>query len=242
MLAPLWVALQTSRNIKQLFDEKDDNIQQEMQILWHVIRNSFVSDERVRNALPSSIEDLPRASMYGAAHNFLRGDNPRSLEWLETNGYCMDTLSVRKSTIPQAGRGAFAKRGFNAGEIILPMPLIQMDRRSLHVIKRNTVHSHQLILNYCFGHKDSSLLLYPYSSTSNFVNHGGKEANTKVVWAEEGDRTGFHKESWLSSTPENIMEQSHTGLLMMLVATRDIAKDEEVLIDYGSGELFLKIC
>jgi hypothetical protein len=39
------------------------------------------------------------------------------------------------------------------------------------------------------------------------------------------------------SSPEDVMGQKSTGLLMLVVATREIAKDEEVLIDYGSGEI-----
>jgi hypothetical protein len=236
MLTVLWGAMQATRNIKELFEGGED-IQNELQILWHAIRDAFVDDERVRNALPSLIEDVPRASMHGTANNFLRYENPRSLDWLEKNGYCMDTLEVRNSKIPQAGRGAFAKHSFKTGETILPLPMIQMTRAALHITKGNTFHSHQLILNYCFGHKDSSLLLYPYSSTSNFVNHGGKKANTKVVWAsEKDDPTGVHNEAWLSRSPRNIMRHEHTGLIMLLVASRDIEEGEEVTIDYGPGE------
>jgi hypothetical protein len=47
----------------------------------------------------------------------------------------------------------------------------------------------------------------------------------------------FHQNTWLMSSPEDVMGQKSTGLLMLVVATREIAKDEEVLIDYGSGEI-----
>jgi hypothetical protein len=188
----------------------------------------------VRNALPYSIVDIPRAAIHGTPYNYLRGDNPRSVDWLQSNGYCMDTLSIRKSSIPHAGRGTFAKSSFQADETILPLPLVQMKRNAVHIIQKEEVHSHQLILNYCFGHKDSSLLLYPYSSSSNFINHGGKDANAKLIWAEN-DLTGFHKKYWLSISTDTIIEQKQTGLLMLLVATRDIAEDEEVTIDYGHG-------
>jgi hypothetical protein len=101
MLASLWATLKSTPNIKRLLNETDDEgIQKDLQILWDSrIRNSFVDDERVQNALPSSIKDLPRASIRGTPYNFLRGDNPRSLEWLQSNGYCMDGLSVQKSNI-----------------------------------------------------------------------------------------------------------------------------------------------
>ena len=39
------------------------------------------------------------------------------------------------------------------------------------------------------------------------------------------------------SSSKDVMGQKSTGLLMLVVATRDIAKDEEVLIDYGSDKI-----
>jgi hypothetical protein len=105
MLASLWATLKSTPNIKRLLNETDDEgIQKDLQILWDSIRNSFVDDERVRNALPSSIKDLPRASIHDTPYNFLQGDNPRSLEWLQSNGYCMDGLSVQKSNIRYTSR------------------------------------------------------------------------------------------------------------------------------------------
>lgn len=224
MLAKFWGAVEASANKQWLTQE-----------VWDAIRE-FVTDERVRNALPESVVDIPRAAKDGTVHNFLGGNNPRSLDWLQSNGYCMDTLTIQPSSIPHAGRGAFSKKAFKAGETILPLPMLQIEREELDILGEQGVQSQQLILNYCFGHKHSSLLLYPYSSTSNFVNHNGKGANAKVVWAQN-DPTGFHKAEWFNLTTKDLIEKEHTGLLMLLVATRDIDKDEEVTIDYGSDWL-----
>jgi len=237
ILKELWEALSPRLN--------NTPIGTEWQPLWDVMRN-MVNDERTRNALPSSVSEIERAATRGAAYNFLRGDNPRTLDWLQSNGLCIDTLDVKPSSIPQAGRGTFAKRSFAAGETILPLPMIQIPRESLRIYKANPTdadaedghtakfHSHQLLLNYCFGHKDSSLLLFPYSSTSSFVNHGGRDANAKVVWTnKETDITGFHKQDWMERSSGALLQEGRTGLMMMLVATRTIAKGEEVTIDYG---------
>lgn len=232
MLASLYTALMSAQTAKELLD-KGDKTRRELDAIWHVIRNNFVSDERVRNALPESVVDLPAAVRYGTPYNFLGGKNPRSIDWLETNGYCIDTLSIGPSSIPHAGRGAFAKKSFNEGDIILPLPMVHLERSVLDIMEGDDVHSKQLILNYSFGHKDSSLLLYPYSSTSNFINHGSKKANAKVIWATD-DLTEFHNDTWFSMSPNDLVDTDHTGLLMLLVATGPIKEGDEVTIDYGS--------
>eukprot|EP00957_Ditylum_brightwellii_P009679 729363-Ditylum_brightwellii.AAC.1 len=100
----------------------------------------------------------------------------RSKEWLEENGQCLDNIRPGSSTIKQAGRGAFATRTLKQGAVISPAPL-------LHIHRDNAIFSYsqdsdddddervQLFLNYCFGHRDSSLLLYPYAPAVNFINH-----------------------------------------------------------------------
>jgi len=97
------------------------------------------------------------------------------------------------------------------------------------------LYSRQLLLNYCLGHKNSSVLLMPYSSTAHFINHA-TNANAKLVWAtSESDPTGLHQDEWLLLSAEEVLEKQHTGLLMHVIATRSIAKDEEITIDYGPG-------
>jgi hypothetical protein len=99
----------------------------------------------------------------------------RSVAWIERQGICLDNLKVGPSTIPEAGRGAFAARNLSKDEIIAPIPVGQIiDRRSLEIVKvREGIQhgedvmerSHQILLNYCIGHAFSSLLLLPYVSS-----------------------------------------------------------------------------
>ena len=226
------------KGLWEALPNKDAPIGEEWQPFWNTVRN-LVEDERTRNALPSSVSEIKRAATRGTPYNFLRGDNPRSLDWLQTNGLCIDTLEVKPSAIPHAGRGGFAKRSFATGETILPMPMMQISREALRIYKgegenNSEIYSQQQLLNYCFGQKDSSMVLFPYSSTSSFVNHGGKHANAKIVWAKEGtDVTGFHRDAWMERSPDELVREGYTGLMMMLVATRPIVKGEEVTIDYG---------
>ena len=71
---------------------------------------------------------------------------------------------------------AFATRAMPAGSIVAPAPIVQIsDRRSLDAIRvkqdPNTgadveEHINLLLLNYCFGHRNSSLLFFPYVSSA----------------------------------------------------------------------------
>ncbi len=59
---------------------------------------------------------------------------PRATNWIKREGMCMDNLVPQLSTIPHAGRGAFAQRFLAKGEVIVPAPLLQiMDYSSLYM-------------------------------------------------------------------------------------------------------------
>ncbi len=104
----------------------------------------------------------------------------RSIEWLKKNGICLDNLKVGPSTNQSAGRGAFATRSIRQGDIVAPVPVVQIpDRRALDLFKIKTDGKHindsesieqslQLLLNYCFGHRNSSVLLFPIVSICDF--------------------------------------------------------------------------
>ena len=90
------------------------------------------------------------------------------------------------------------------------------------------LESKQLILNYCYGHPESNLLLFPYSPVVNYVNHapsaggenGSAVANAKLQWSER-----FNTKEWLDKSPEELIRQhKRAGLAMELVALRDIVQ------------------
>lgn len=178
----------------------------------------------------------------------------RDLDFLQDHGTCMDHLVVRPSTIPVAGRGTFAKRDLPANSTVAPLPLIHLPDRSVlnmyaagTVMDRETgklardvtkpIHQ-QLLLNYCFGHGESTLLLCPYGVVSSLVNHAptislsgdGPTANVKVVWSH---KTTAHPE-WRDRPIADWAYSYQTGLGFEYVALRDIAAGEEVFVDYGS--------
>eukprot|EP00550_Attheya_septentrionalis_P001234 CAMPEP_0198283790 /NCGR_PEP_ID=MMETSP1449-20131203/3391_1 /TAXON_ID=420275 /ORGANISM="Attheya septentrionalis, Strain CCMP2084" /LENGTH=79 /DNA_ID=CAMNT_0043980625 /DNA_START=7 /DNA_END=243 /DNA_ORIENTATION=+ len=64
------------------------------------------------NALPKTIDKLNVASEMGSIKVNGPPITKRSVEWLKENGKCLDNIKAGNSTIPEAGRGAFATRLF----------------------------------------------------------------------------------------------------------------------------------
>jgi hypothetical protein len=115
------------------------------------------------------------------------------------------------------------------GSIVAPMPLVPVTRDVLEMNTENDdsiSDKNQLLLNYCFGHPDSSLLLFPYGSGTSFINHS-KDPNAFIRWSS----------SDLSKTDnfELKVEDVSTGIIMEVVALVDIPAGEEVTIDYGNA-------
>lgn len=175
-----------------------------------------------------------------------------TVEWVKQNGLCLENIIPGPSTIPQAGQGAFAKRFISKGTLISPAPLIQIpDRKVLlmyeltesedgksMVRKNDTPISSQLLLNYCFGHSESRLLLCPQTNVI-LINHCStrkagegscdrKGPNAHVQWAGSWDP---HTDEWLKKSLADIdksTEGGMRGLSMDIVASRDIEQGEEV--------------
>jgi hypothetical protein len=209
-----------------------------------VSTSELFKKSRILNAIPRNASMVETILEDGgtAWQHFNR--SIKDLEWLEENGQCMDNIRHQTSTIPHAGRGAFATRAIPKGGLVSPAPLIHIqdsemiemffdlkrNRKGLFVPDRTGRWSYQLIINYCFGHEESHLLLCPYGLLSSLINHSHDKPNTKIQWAKEMR----HKE-WLQQPIEKWGDTYHTGLQFDFVATRDIAKGEEILIDYGDA-------
>lgn len=175
-------------------------------------------------------------------------ETKKSLEWLEENGQCLDKIYAGKSTIPGAERGAFATRAIKEGELISPAPLLLIPNtkflnmytlqfkgtgmdKYVETTENNEVATKQLLLNYCFGHPESSLLFYPYGMGMNMINHKptGNGSNSKLVWSN----ASYHDPSVLH---KKLIEDEYNAILPLgvdVVATRNIEADEEIFLDYG---------
>jgi len=116
------------------------------------------------------------------------------------------------------------------------------------VMVRNTnkdPYGKQLLLNYCYGHPDTTLILCPYGSGVNFINHartGGSgestkqkknhEANVKIVWSQHG--TTNQDDTWFTKDPSEMKIDYNTKVAFDYIATKDIQEGDEILLDYGS--------
>jgi SET domain len=143
--------------------------------------------------------------------------------------------------------GAFAKRDLPKGTIITGTPLVHFPNRDVLGMfdpKDSPVgplirdvekgpYSYQILINYCFGHPESTILLCPYGAGVNYINANRTKANVKVQWAQDGNTN--HNSSWLDTKPEDMEWVHKTMLAMDYVALRDIKKGEELFLDYGNS-------
>ncbi len=175
----------------------------------------------------------------------------REIEWLQQNGACLDNLRVHMSTIPGAGRGAFANRFLRKGSAIAPAPLLALKRKDLdiyetdedstsyqHTLNLDKIVGQELLLNYCYGHPESDLLLVPYSPVVNFINHNVDDAkiNVEIRWPSDDSIKGLLQRiprEWLEAHPLDVTDQSGE-LFMEFVALRDIKAGEEIFLSYGT--------
>ena len=157
----------------------------------------------------------------------------RDVDWLRQHGMCLDHLrpGSRSRILPQAGRAVTAAHAIPAESLVAPVPVLPLRRETLRT--RHHQNHHQLLLNYCFGHKDSSLLLYPYGPLVNLINHGATNdtrlefrANVRLTWSDR--QRGSDEASRRSAA-----DPGPGPMLLELRALRDIASGEELLLDYG---------
>jgi hypothetical protein len=146
-------------------------------------------------------------------------------EWLKENGMCVDNIEIRPAVDPSMGRGAFATRPLRKGSLVGPAPLqIFQDRSDFFKNGREA-----LFVNYCFQPKDSSMLLFPYGPSINLINHNSKP-NVGLQWSTHK----MHHSEWLELPQKKLFDKATPGgLLLEVVALRDIKRNEELFFDYG---------
>lgn len=204
-----------------------------------------VLHEEENDLFPDNVEDIHDSGSFLQTYPELQ----KSISWLEENGQCIDGIYVKESTTVPGQYGAFATRSFKKGDVVAPSPLMMIPEKSYldiyklyflnkRIDKSQSVLSQQLIMNYSFGHSESSLLFYPYGVNVNYINHqssrGGKEGeNVKLVWT----KAKYHQSEFLEYTPDNLRVRDDDDVIfrlgMDIVAMRDIEADEEIFLDYG---------
>lgn len=218
---------------KTVKDEDDPSFVEDL----YDLTRKLVTDVKLTMALPDTLDKAKEARTSGTA--MLTVPNvARSNEWLESNGICLDNIRSGQSEMEQAGRGAIATRRIEKGSIIAPLPLIHMDRRKIRTFEDFEDEddpkelNEQLILNYSYGHRDSSLLLFPYSPVVNFINNNSDKTkvNARIRWSS----SKYHTKEWEKLTVDEILSQKRAGLMMEVVAIQDIEMGDEIYIDYGT--------
>lgn len=239
------------RKIRKEIEGKRINVSNPIMRSYKAITSAV--NERIASLLPDSVEqfqfllgDPDSDENYKIEESIARSTiEKRTLQWIEKNGICLDLIKPGKSSIPDAGKGAFAKSFIKKDTIISPVPLLTItDRNLLKIrIKNSEILSDDILLNYCFGHKESHILLCPGTNMI-LINHcsgrmpnsgqcDGNGPNAKIRWS-----TGWDPDTaqWLKYSLEKIQNSTaerRRGLSFEVVAIRDIRPGEEIFIDYG---------
>ena len=147
------------------------------------------------------------------------------VQYLQENGWCVDYLEIRQSNDPSMGRGAFAKRRLEKGQIIAPAPLQAFQDRAVF----SRVEPEQLYVNYCIQPRDSKMIFFPYGPAVGLINHS-RTPNVALQWS----KNSMHQATWLEMSYKDFWKTAWPGgLILEVVALREIAPGEELFMDYG---------
>ncbi len=209
----------------------ENEVSEELLERLYQMTRKFPHSSKTFSVLPPTLEDWKSTK---ETREYWRSQYQVSIEWLQEHGKCQDHIRPGHSTIPHAGRGAFATRFLPKGSVVGYAPLIhvayafdQMTRVRDH---SNTTHP-DLIWNYSFSHRNSTITLTPYGGMVNYINHS-PEPNVRIQWPTKD--LVAHKPYWLEQDLEFIRySTANVGLSFDYIALRDIQEGEEVFIDYG---------
>jgi len=150
------------------------------------------------------------------------------VEWLRQHGWCIDNIDIRPAVDAHMGRGAFARRPLNEGQVVAPAPLQVFADKKVFMDRK----PEQLYVNYCFEVPYSNMLIFPYGQGVNLINHPPTHAKPNVYlrWSNHP----LHHASWLDLDLDAFWKVAKPGgLILEVVALRDIAQGEELYLDYG---------
>jgi hypothetical protein len=211
------------------------------------MKKTFTS--RILGALPLTAKDAITAAEQDMSVLHQPGAT-RSLEWLEMHGRCIDNMAPGPSTIKQAGHGAFATRSLSKDQIVTTSPLHHLPMSTFVVMhhwdeftdpvtgrgmkKALGLKGYQILVNYCYGHGDSTLLLCPYGNGINYINHNQTRANVQIRWAQ--DFAIVHNADFVKKGKVGDLMWDHKPQLAFdYIALRDIEPGEELFLDYGDS-------
>lgn len=200
----------------------------------------------INSLIPANPRKLKKIKEAGGTFMYRYQDVVRSNEWLEKNGFCLNTIRQEVSAIPDAGRGAFANREIAKGESIIVTPLLHIADKELLTMysiedeegqtldEEDGPIGEQILLNYAFGHPDTNMVFVPTGPQVTLINHGGADANARLEWAGADD-VFTNPDDFLGMTVVEMMDVKDTVLVMKVVAKRQINEGEEITINYGTS-------
>ena len=155
----------------------------------------------------------------------------RTVPWLQQYGWCIDYIEIDISTVPNAGRGAFARMALSQGTVVAPAPLQVFHHRD--EFKSPPPQSEQLFVNYCLQPAGSNMLLFPYGQGVNLINHSFQHPNVELRWSTHQ----MHHDEYLDlATLDEFWKIVTPGsLILEVVALRNIEPGEELLLNYGAA-------
>jgi len=172
------------------------------------------------------------------------------------HGHCLTDVAVKPSGIDSAGMGLFARKRFNVGEIVTISPVLSLSKAVADASINTSV-----LVNYCIASSsqiDSDLVFFPLlyggiinhaptSSSSELHDDPKFRANVHMKWFDwqnpaqtlaakykpQDPRYASLAGSIYDQSVEYLIRAPFAQLDIAYVATRTIAADEEIFLDYG---------
>lgn len=201
----------------------------DLSIIFQLLRNVVkVYDEKLATLIPDTTIEARSILEAGGREKFI--SNHRSVDWIRSNGICVDGLLTGPSAISNE-KGVFSSRDTAVGDIITTAPVLAIENGG-DLEKRL----------HCFGAPAKGISLCPLSLASEIQN-GLSEgcdiqecpnniANAKLQWSSFNLRNKN-----LDNIPkEEFIQRPFPGLTIDVVATRSIQQGEELFIDYSVYE------
>ena len=243
--------LQTMTSLSGIKDGKEEVFYDLYNILLRWKQYRGPRDRRALDALPDQASAAWKAVLDEDGDVTKAVHQPtaiRSLDYLQKHGRCIDNIRPARSNTRQAAHGAVATRPLPAGTIITTSPLHHLPDRNVcnlynfttsedgeeWIRVQDQIVGQQVLLNYCFSHPQSTVLLCPYGSGINYINHAPSpyRVNVQIRWARDFPASG-HNDSVLHEPLSYLASTEQPILAVDYVATRDIAQGDELFLDYG---------
>ena len=141
------------------------------------------------------------------------GVRNRYIDWINKK---QDTIYIAKSLLPNAGYGVFAKKDIEEGEIITACPLIELKTYRLQSVGSG--------IGYFMNDKIACLILRSVKKLGESVNFVKSVNEFRNIYESLMERYMM----------VDFIPIARDDKTVLLIANRDILKDEEIYRAYGS--------